>query len=209
MNKFASIIAAASVAALSGGCATVAVYEPEQVAEISLVEERSDLEKSSDAFHDMAEKVGWADNQDPLAILGRWFGKDDNGAEPYWQSIKAETAPVDQVIQRVRADATLAAEMLERVNGCADALITPGEQQAVPARADVAMFEKVLISSRQARSAFEEAIKRSDVRSSDEFDADILLFKLDAEIDRAAKLADDLAGARMSGALSSVDIYRT
>ncbi len=205
VNKVAFLGAALLVSALTSGCATVAVFEPEQVAEISLVEQRSALELAAETFQDTAEDAGWARNEDPLSILGKWFGQEDDDANHYWKKIHASQYPVDQIIERVSADAMQAADLMKAVNICAQAMVAPGEGRLIPSRGDVAMFEMVLISGRQARDSFAAAIKQAEIRSSDTYDADVLLFGFDAELDRAGKLADDLAAARMSGALSSLE----
>ena len=187
-----------------GGCATVSVIESSQVADISLTSSQDNLERTTKSYHKTVRKIGVEETSSAFDMLSSWFSDEKDDANAYWRRVKADTGDVDQVRNRISADVIEVAARLAEVNKAAADLTGETAEDAMPTKKDVADVETVLISVRHAREAFREALDMANTRTSLPENVDLVLSSLDQEIEYAAKLADQLAAARMSGALSLI-----
>ena len=182
-------------------CATVSVYETTKVADISLASDQDKLSRASKSFHKTSGDIGVEDKTSAFDMVASWFGDEEDDSNAYWKRIGADEAIVSKVRDRIALDAEKLTSKAMAVNEAAVALLAD-DDETTPSRDDVAEMENVLISARNARSSFQEALNKMNKRTTSPVDGNLLLSAFDAEIQVAAQLADKLAAARMSGALS-------
>ena len=192
------------------GCATVSVYETTKVAEISLSSEQSRLAKATRSFERTITDIGVEERDTAFDKLTSWFGGEKDDSKAYWRLVKADADLVEDVRRNVMQDVARTIESASAVNIAATEILTLAENGGeTPSRNDVAQIETVLIGARHARDAFCDALKKASDRSSESVDIDLLLIELDNQVESLAQVADEMAAARMSGALSSVVSIKT
>ncbi len=203
-KSFLSLLAIAAYS--TSGCATVAVLEAAQETEVHLTRAQSELKKSSEHFCEIAREAEWADGESSFAKIARlWDGEDDVG-DDYWEELTDDVDTAAVLVDRISLDIQLASGALREVNRVATNLTAVTEAGDKPRKSDVADYERVLIHAGQARATFAEAL----LRASNEYDelalSDLraLLDPLDADLEEARRIADNLAAARMSGAIASL-----
>lgn len=177
--------------AMSGGCATVSVYEPSS-AEISLTAEQSELHKAADAYCEAARKKNLATGEANLgALAGILTGKTDD-KNAYWRKIGADRSAPATVVNRVRGDMNDSAKGLTDLSRMARSMM--GKTQ--PTKSDVNQFELALIHAKQARDSFSDALMEVNKRSNREYQVALELTPLDEALSTARATADELAAAR-------------
>lgn len=178
----------------TGGCATVAVYEPVDAAEITFAQPNASLRIAADEYCKTARQRGLAQGESTLGgLAGVLLGKDTT-ADKYWAAVDGETASASQAVDLIRADLTSSTEGLETLTGLAMELVDSGE----PGRTDVNKFESALIHARQSRQSLSDAIQKVASQGAATGDLAAGLGALDAVIERAVATADRLAEARTS-----------
>lgn len=189
------VIGFVAIAVLFGGCATVSMKPANLTASFS--KPKSELNKSSEAYCDMAEAQGWVEASSPMLFLQRSLFPDAENTAPdadvYYKAIGAESEPLDRVETRLVEDITSAQTALKDLNLLASAYVS---EKSEIARADVASFEEALVTARKSRRSFGEAetvLRKERALTSER--ADLALTELDAEIELSKKLADDLVSA--------------
>ncbi len=180
-----------SLLAVSGGCATVSVYEPTS-AEISLTAEQSRLHKAADAYCEAARKKNLATGEANLGSLaGMLTGKTDD-KNAYWRKIGADRSAPATVVSRVRADMNDSAKGLSELDKLARSMM--GQTQ--PTKSDVTQFELAVIHAKQARDSFSDALMEVNKRSNREYQVALELTPLDEALASARTTADELAASR-------------
>lgn len=189
------VIGFVAIAVLCGGCATVSMKPANLTATFS--KPKSELNKTAEAYSDMAEQQGWVEASSPMLFLQRSLFPDADTGEAapdlYYKAIGAETEAFDTVELRLVRDIHTAQTGLKDLNSLASGFIS---EKTEIERADVASFEEALVTARKSRRSFDEAktvLQKQHKRTSDSCDE--ALNDLDAEIEVAKKLADDLVTA--------------
>lgn len=186
----------------------MSVYETTRVADFSLTSEQNKLERSAKAYHKSVREIGLVKNESAFDMVAHWFGEEGDDVDAYWRKVGADTEKVHLVRARVAEDVAIVTRRLEAVNEAGADLLVLVAEDKTPSRADITEIENVLISVRHARDAFREALDMANKRDDDPVDVELVLSSLDGRIEMAAQLADKLAAARMSGALSSARTER-
>lgn len=180
-----------------GACATVSVYEPGAVAEISLTASQSELHKAAKAYCETTREQGLATGEASLGQLANIFTGRVSDENAYWRRIGADRAAPATVVSRIRSDMGRSAAGLADLDKLGRDLL--GRDQIAarpPTRDDVNQFELALIHARQARESLAGAIAQVNERGVTELGAAAELGPLDAALATARATADDLAAAR-------------
>lgn len=181
------------LASAAGGCATVAVYEPVDAAEITFAQPNSDLRNAADEYCANARERGLARGESTLGGLAGALLGNDAPVDAYWKAIDGDALTVQQSALKVRDDLMHTTSGLEELIGLANEVVEAGD----PRRTDVGKFESALIHARQSRQSLSSAIKRiGDAGGRQSAELVFELGALDTAINQAVTIADRLAEAR-------------
>ena len=194
MIPLKSLAVLALLAAASGGCATVAVYEPVDAAEITFAQPNASLRIAADEYCETARDRGLAQGESTLGGLASALLGKESTAERYWAAIDGASQSRLKAAELIRADLATTSSGLEALTSMAMDLVNTGD----PGRTDVNKFESALIHARQSRQSLSEAIHKIDSEDTVAVDLESRLSSLDRAIQRAVLTADRLAEARVS-----------
>lgn len=200
MIAFRPLVLLTILASAAGGCATVAVYEPVDAAEIAFAQPNAELREAADKYCEAARERGVARGESTLGgLTGALLGK-DSPADLYWAKISSEGSSATEYAVRVGADLGAASGGLNELVGLAAEVVETGS----PRRTDVSKFESALIHARQARQSLSGAIDRIGGDAGEARHAELAreLGALDSAIELAVATADRLAEARLSREVS-------
>lgn len=187
------------LASAVGGCATVAVYEPVDAAEITFAQPNSDLRNAADEYCEGARERGLARGASTFGGLAGALLGNETPVDAYWSAIEGDSISVQQSALKVREDLRQTTSGLQQLIGLATEVVETGQ----PGRTDVGKFESALIHARQSRQSLSSAIKRigeGGGRQSAALLADLGV--LDNTINDAVTIADRLAEARTSDSVA-------
>jgi hypothetical protein len=179
------------VIVLSGGCATVSVYEPRPSVEAPPDVRQSVLRKASEAYCLETRKKGLAVGQGALgSIAGLLTGADETGGG-YTGVVTEGGASAPAVIDRLRVDARDVTRGLQYLDDLAREVLV----HSTPSSSDVTEFERALIHARQARESLSDALAAANRDLKADLVIETELESLDRILIRARSTADDLAAA--------------
>ncbi len=188
------------VASMLAGCTTVSVVPGQSVAAAPASAEQAALREASDRFGDLAVSRGWITKTSGLFDLARMLSEGQAGEAVvteagYADLIGIGVRPSEEIMRALASDALDARAALSGVTGLAVAMAagTAGESAA---RADVMAYERVLVNAQKCRRTFQSAAAEAGTVPPAMTEA--AFAALDAEIDRARSVADQIA-ANYSG----------
>ncbi len=195
-----SLVVLTLMASAAGGCATVAVYEPVDAAEITFAQPNASLRLAADEYCETTRDRGLARGESTLGgLAGALLGKEST-ADQYWSAIDGDENSSATSAARIQADLTNTSSGLEALTGMAIDLVQTG----APGRTDVSKFESALIHARQSRQSLSEAIKRVSLEAATADGLEAGLRTLDDVIERAVATADRLAETRTSNEVARI-----
>ena len=199
INRLASVfmrsVLSGVLLAMATGCATVSMVSGETTVETFMTAEQSALRTASDAYCETAHEKGWAVNSNGLANLTAMLMHGDNAVErseaSYSDQIGVVTASTTGLVETIARDADAARLGLISVTDEARSVLS--EAGTETARADVTSFERALVRAQRAHRNFTAALEQVSERTSDIDLASDAISRFGAEIDKARRVADDLA----------------
>lgn len=144
------------------GCATVSMVSGQAVVETKVTPEQTALRDASEAYVAKAEAEQWVTKSTGLFDLAKVLvdGRSDDDDKPksYTDLIKAETADVAVLEERLIADINAASEGLQQVNAESDVVMMTPHTSKASLRKDVVSFESALVAAQKSRRNFAKAV---------------------------------------------------
>ena len=195
MLKYSISALALSCVALTG-CATVSVVPGSATVETAVSQPQSALRASAEAFQTTAVSRGWIGETrgffDLARVLVEGNPEISEDTNDYATLIGVGVRSSDDVLATLTVDASDAAKALSDVSSDASAFLSAGiDASSTDIRDDLVSYERVLVQAQQVRRSFIEAALQANLEENSQ--VTVLIEQIDAEIDTARGLADQIA----------------